>query len=485
MNTPHFDRPVSDGELTAVLRQTFGLDGLFPVQQQVLDRLLRQRAHALLLLPTGGGKSLCYQLPAMVLPGLTLVLSPLVALMEDQVSALQAKGVAAACLNATVPAAERQRRLAAAAAGQLRMLFVTPERFRNAEFRRVIGSVSVSLLAVDEAHCISEWGQDFRPDYSRIAEFRELIGNPLTVALTATATPEVQRDIIRVLGLKADEIRIFNGGVDRPNLALEVIHTVDYRQKLEQVLRLQQEAGGPLIIYFALVRTLEEFSALLQQSGVPHLCYHGKLPARERTRVQRRFMQQGGTVLATNAFGMGIDKADIRMIIHAELPGSLEAYSQEIGRAGRDGKPSRCVLLYDQADLTIQMEFIKWTNPEPYYYRNLWQELQRAAPELDQDGIAYLRDRLHWKTRHDFRLETALTMLARYGVLRSGSWQVLGDLPPVLTDGSAHEEKLRRDRMRLLELVNFVQRPVCRHQSLAEYFGHDAEACGRCDLCTG
>ncbi|MCK7526649.1 MAG: RecQ family ATP-dependent DNA helicase [Ignavibacteriales bacterium] len=238
----------------------------------------------------------------------------------------------------------------------------------------------MDLLAVDEAHCISEWGHDFRPDYSRIGEFRELMGNPLTIALTATATHDVQEDIIKKLNINKDDIKLFHQGIERPNLRLEAVDVFDDKEKLQEIISTLEKYDGCGIIYFALIKTLERFSEILGDKGFKHGVYHGKLEDRQRKSMQRDFLSgKQKLILATNAFGMGIDKSDIRFVIHAEVPSSIESYYQEIGRAGRDGNDSLCLLLYNQEDLYTQMEFIKWSNPDANFYSALYDILKRET----------------------------------------------------------------------------------------------------------
>src|SRR5262245_17276884 len=309
MSTPA-DDPFA---LHDILRRHFGLDAFRSPQEAIIRRVLG-RGHALVIMPTGMGKSLCYQVPALAQPrdGLTLVISPLIALMKDQVDRLRDRGIDASFINASLDRREREERYAALGAGAYRLLYVTPERFRKPEFVALVRSRRVDLLAVDEAHCISQWGHDFRPDYTRLQEIRALLGSPTTIALTATATPRVQDDIVRQLGLDPAEVAIFHEGIARPNLHLGVHPVLGDGEKLDTIARMRERERGNAIVYFALIKTLSWFSDQLLARGVRHLVYHGDLGKNERRQLQNEFMRgEGNLVLATNAFGMGIDKDNI------------------------------------------------------------------------------------------------------------------------------------------------------------------------------
>ncbi|MCU0706888.1 MAG: RecQ family ATP-dependent DNA helicase [Pirellula sp.] len=472
-----------------ILQSRFGFSSFRGFQQQVIDRTLAG-GHSLVIMPTGGGKSLCYQIPALThyesrnesdaRPPLTLVLSPLVALMKDQVEALRARGLDVAMINSLLRREERLSSMRAIAQGRYAMLYVTPERFRKQEFLEVLAARQVKLLAVDEAHCISEWGHDFRPDYSRLVEIRKMLGCPTTLALTATATSAVQQDILRQLGVSSfgeslDACQLFHAGIGRPNLHLHIHEVWGVEEKTDQILDvLKRWNHGSGIVYFTLIRSLEAMSQRLQNLGVVHDVYHGDLPRQRRHRVQEAFMSgEMPLVLATNAFGMGIDKKDIRFVLHAEIPGSLEAYYQEIGRAGRDGFDSECVFLYCQEDLLTQMEFARWSNPDADFYHRVYDFLVHDRDQVRAYGMEWLRQRLSHKHKHDRRLETALSMLHRYGLIEDAldlsNVQVNGELPESLASEEARQSKLLRDQRQLYALVEYVKAPD-RREFLEEYF---------------
>lgn len=464
-------------------KRYFGFDSFLPPQGEVIDRVL-SGGHALLIMPTGGGKSLCYQIPALVLArrdrqahGLTLVISPLIALMKDQVDGLCKRGIDATFVNSSLNSKQRRKRYNNIAQGKYDLLYVTPERFRKPEFLEVLSQRKIHLLAVDEAHCISEWGHDFRPDYTRLTEIRKTIGCPTTLALTATATPDVQQDIIKQLGLTEDQVQHFHAGIERPNLHLEVIDVWGEDEKLKCICDVYRDHPGAGIVYFTLIKTLDQFSDRLRARKIPHLIYHGLLEREKRKSIQTQFMSEPNhLVLATNAFGMGIDKEDIRYVLHADIPGSMESYYQEIGRAGRDGKDSVCQLLYDERDLATQMDFIQWQNPGAQLYQRIYHFLECHLEKVNAFGLEWLREKLHTKGDRNRKLETALAILERWGVIEGNIEEplridVLTPLPDALADQDHLDEKLQRDQKKLYALVQYAKTEDDRKAFIHRYFG--------------
>ncbi|MCY2976130.1 MAG: RecQ family ATP-dependent DNA helicase [Planctomycetota bacterium] len=360
----------------------FGLSSFRPGQQDVVQAVLSGH-DCLCVMPTGGGKSLCYQLPSIVRPGLTIVVSPLIALMKDQVDALSKRGIRACLINSTLSNNEQQQRLDEVSQGKFSLLYVAPERLRNSRFLDVIRATPVQLLAVDEAHCISEWGHDFRPDYARIGRFREALGGVQTIALTATATPRVQKDIGDILRLRHP--KCFVTGFARENLYLGSVYCNGDRDKDRALVEFLKNEEGSGIIYAATRKRCESLvEYLTEQLKISIGAYHAGLTPDQRRTVQEQFMSNKlKAIVATNAFGMGIDKSDLRYVIHYNLPGSLEAYYQEAGRAGRDGLPSKCVVLFASQDRNIQEFFIENANPP----RELIEKVYSFLCERTEDPI--------------------------------------------------------------------------------------------------
>ncbi|MGH7637224.1 MAG: RecQ family ATP-dependent DNA helicase [Gemmatimonadaceae bacterium] len=340
----------------AALKRHFGYDDFRRRQVDVVASVISGR-DTLGVLPTGGGKSLCYQVPALVLPGLTVVISPLISLMKDQVDRLEKLGIAATFLNSTLPATEVSARMRRATEGILKLLYVAPERFEAADLRRCLERCGVSLLAVDEAHCISEWGHEFRPSFRRIAGVAEALGIPQRMALTATATPHVRRDILSQLRLRNPSVIV--AGFDRANLSYAVRRCREDDDKEKQLLHTLRSNASPAIVYASTRATVERVTRRIGRVGLRTLPYHGGLTVDHRRDVQERFMAGDvDCLVATNAFGMGIDKPNVRLVVHYAMPGTLEAYYQEAGRAGRDGLPGRCILLHARDDRATHEYFI-------------------------------------------------------------------------------------------------------------------------------
>lgn len=395
---PNSPQTPSIDHARAALKAAFGYDQFRAGQEMAIESVLSGR-DTLVVLPTGGGKSVCYQIPALVLPGLTVVVSPLISLMKDQVDALEARNLPATFINSTLKSAQVAERLARAARGEVRLLYLAPERFDFGNVATRLRDIGVSLLAVDEAHCISQWGHDFRPSYLRVAKAREMLGSPPTVALTATATPEVRDDICRQLALRNP--RTIITGFDRTNLTYHVLPARNDAEKDTLLVETLRKNEGLAVVYAATRKSVDRLSFLLEQQGIPSAGYHAGLDDSHRREVQEAFMSERiRAIIATNAFGMGIDKPNVRLVIHHSMPGTLEAYYQEAGRAGRDGKHSEVFLLHSFPDRFTHEFFIKGSYPERSVVEEVYAGLVRASrtsetlPESVDDIVPLIKGKI-------------------------------------------------------------------------------------------
>ncbi|HEY7213786.1 MAG TPA: ATP-dependent DNA helicase RecQ [Thermoanaerobaculia bacterium] len=474
--------------LHRTLRRTFGFRELREGQAEVIRSVLAGR-DTLAIMPTGAGKSLCYQLPGAELPGTTVVVSPLISLMKDQVDKLEELGIDAVQVNSTLTASEETAVLEEIRQEQREFVFVTPERVTQPEFLATLRKNEIDVFVIDEAHCISQWGHDFRPAYLHLREVIAALGDPPVLALTATATPEVVDDVRRQLG--REEMEVVDVGVYRENLRLEVIPVRDEETKRGALARLLGEMPGTGIVYVSTIRDCEAVTEHLESLGFKVARYHGRLRARERKRNQDRFMAgEIQVIVATNAFGMGIDKPDIRFVIHYNLPGSLESYYQEAGRAGRDGEPARCVLLYLPEDRNTQVFFLNGRYPKRDHFLGVYKALERlgagrqelAAGEVQKRtaGVAQAKVKVVLATMKELEIVDEPSP-GQYRRLRSGlAREELDAL------AERYEKRAEADRERLRRMVLYAQTALCRWKAVLDYFGEElaAERCGHCDNCS-
>ncbi|MDQ1639775.1 MAG: ATP-dependent helicase RecQ [Pyrinomonadaceae bacterium] len=519
------------------LREHFGFSEFREGQREVIAAILGGK-NAIVVMPTGSGKSLCYQLPALMFEGATVVVSPLIALMKDQVDALRARNLPATFINSSVDEREQWSRIDALRRGEFKLVYVAPERFRSNRFLEALKSIRVSLFAVDEAHCISTWGHDFRPDYLRLKNVVQALNangtGAQTVALTATATPYVRSDIIQQLGLTKPET--FVSGFDRPNLTIDVVHTEKEREKIARIKRLAKTNDGSGIIYAATRKAVEQVALQLQAQGLSVSAYHAGMGDAARVKAQDDFMNtRTQMIVATNAFGMGIDKADIRFVAHYQMPGSIEAYYQEIGRAGRDGLPSSCVLLFNYADKNTHDFFIEGSYPSAQVVRDVYGVLLSTRLKRIELSAGEIAKRAG--VRNEMAVQSTLYLLERAGhihrlansknfdardTVTSPPWAThtgsafngtAGVSPAAATPPSTKErssraprailmldnvrpDKLRvtpadverratLERRKLREMIEFCYTEYCYRAAILDYFGdrHHARNCGSCGNC--
>jgi ATP-dependent DNA helicase RecQ len=487
--------PAKVGALLGVGQKALGIKSFRPGQAEAFDRLLAGE-DLLAVMPTGSGKSLLYQLTSLVVPGVTVVVSPLIALIKDQLDKMVAKGVTAAKIDSTLTVKQRREVDALVRSPGGKLLLTTPERMADPEFRVFLreasSGVGVSRFVVDEAHCVSQWGHDFRPAYLSLRKALEDVGRPPVLATTATAPPHVRDDILFQLGM--EKATIVTTTFDRPNLHYEVIIFHDEDEKMRTLVTLLKKLPRPGIVYCATVKKVEELYEALTRWGIPVGKYHGRMNKGERDESQQRFMESTELVMvATNAFGLGVDKPNVRNVLHYHVPGSLEAYAQEAGRGGRDGKPARCVLLFSPDDVAIQEYFLSGTYPTRRQVRQVYETLEHfsaATGKLAEESPPNVANIALGSSVGQQRTRTVLSLLKDEGFIieKDGGLFHVVDPPrekdELMERAKQYEARRIADRQRLDALLTYVRAPGCRNQVILEYLGEpEPPRCGRCDNC--
>ena len=472
-------------KMKRTLRDVFNLDKLRPGQAEVIRSVL-EGENTLAIMPTGAGKSLCYQLPALHVPGTTVIVSPLISLMKDQVDKLEDAGLEASQLNSALTSQEHAENLEQIKTENSDFIFVTPERFTTSAFLADLRKQAIDFVVIDEAHCISEWGHDFRPAYLSLGSAVKSLGSPPVLALTATATPEVTADIEKQLDI--GKLRVIRTGIYRPNLHLEVKRVTNEREKHEELMNVLREHDGAGIIYCATVKTVDTLTDWLKSFDFKIEKYHGRMKASERKQNQDAFMAgELKAIVATNAFGMGIDKPDIRFVVHYQMPGSLEAYYQEAGRAGRDGEAALCSLFYQLDDRRTQQFFLGGKHPK---FDDILTVYQAMEPFPD-DAVALSTLQEHANTVAKGKVRVVLSLLKELKLvkeLRGGKFRLLRlDVERAELEELSRlsEAKTEKDKEKLERMMQYGQSARCRWRLLHEYFGEEMEEerCGTCDNC--